>query len=81
MKLYSKDGRPLLDITSIEREGENLVCRVKVVGAMSMVVYVRPEEAWEIKKVLGKGVIGFLPKFLWKGWKARRAGRKNAAAP
>ena len=73
MRLSSKDGKALIELTAIERDGDNLSCRAKVAGAMKMVIYVRPEEAWEVKEVLGKGVLRFLPRFLYLGWKARRA--------
>ena len=81
MKLYRKDGRPVLDVTAIERSEDNLVCRAKVQGTMiNVVVYVRLEEAWEIKKVIGKGVAWFLLKHMYRGWKIQRAARKTAAA-
>ena len=81
MKLYSKDGRPVLEVTGIERSEDNLVCRAKVQGAMIKVaVYVRPEEAWEIKKIMGKGVLWYLPKLMYRGWKIQRAARKATAA-
>ena len=50
MKLYSPDKSELMDVASIERDGDDLVIKGKVFGAMPMTARLRPAEA---KKALG----------------------------
>ena len=50
MKLYSADKSELMDVSAIERDGDDLVIKGKVFGAMPMTARLRPEEA---RKVFG----------------------------
>ncbi len=50
MKLYSPDKSELMNVSAIERDGDDLVIKGKVFGAMPMTARLRPEEA---KKALG----------------------------
>ena len=50
MKLYSPDKSELMDVSAIERDGDDLVIKGKVFGAMPMTARLRPAEA---KKALG----------------------------
>jgi hypothetical protein len=50
VKLYSPDKSELMDVTSIARDGEDLVIKGKVFGAMPMTARLKPAEA---RKALG----------------------------
>ena len=45
MKIYGSDDREMMNITSLEREGAQLVIRGKIFGAMPLTAKLRPEEA------------------------------------
>ena len=52
MKLYSADRSELMDVSSIERDGEDLVIKGKVFGAMPMAARLRPAEARKALKLV-----------------------------
>jgi hypothetical protein len=52
MKLYSPDKSELMDVTAIERDGEDLVIKGKVFGAMPMTARLRPAEAKKALKLV-----------------------------
>ena len=54
MKLYAQDNSVLMEVSSIERKGNELVLKGKVFGSMPMVAKLKPEEARK-----GLGLIGF----------------------
>jgi len=45
MKIYGADNREMMNITSLERDGAQLVIRGKIFGAMPLTAKLRPEEA------------------------------------
>ena len=52
MKLYSADKSELMDVASIERDGDDLVIKGKVFAAMTMAARLRPEEAKKALKLV-----------------------------
>jgi hypothetical protein len=52
MKLYSPDKSELMDVSSIERDGDDLVIKGKVFGAMPMTARLRPAEAKKALKLV-----------------------------
>jgi hypothetical protein len=52
MKLHGTDGREIMSVTAIEREGAELVIRGKVFGAMPLTARLKPEEARSALKLL-----------------------------
>ena len=52
MKLYSADKSELMDVSSIERDGDDLVIKGKVFAAMPMAARLRPEEAKKALKLV-----------------------------
>jgi hypothetical protein len=52
MKLYSPDKSELMDVSSIERDGSDLVIKGKVFGAMPMTARLRPAEAKKALKLV-----------------------------
>lgn len=45
MKIFSQDGSELMDVTVIERDGNQLVVKGKIFQSMPMTAKLRPEEA------------------------------------
>lgn len=79
MKLYNKAGLPIMDISSMELEGDRIVIKAKV-ATMDMVVYLAPEQLWEARELV-KGKIWHLARLMWKGRKLARQKAKTAAEP
>jgi hypothetical protein len=63
MKLYSQDGGELMRVESVERDGNQLLIRVKVFGAMPVTAALRPEEARSGLKLLNMRLAIFLLTF------------------
>lgn len=66
MKLYAQDNSVLMEISAIERQGNQLVLKGKVFGSMPMVARLRPEEARKGLKLLSFRLVVFLLTFLFK---------------
>lgn len=60
MKLQSADGGELMDVTGLERDGDRLVIRGKVFGAMPLDARLGPEAARAALKLLTPGLVWFL---------------------
>lgn len=74
MKMFSKDGIEMMDVKSINREGENLVMKGKMMGSMYTSIYLRPEDVWQALRLLPFSVFLFLPAILFKGfWRCLRS--------
>jgi len=76
MKLRGKDGIEMMDVRSITLEGERLVVKGKMMGAMAATIFVDPENLWEAFRLLLKGALWRLPRLLLMGRTrvAKRAG-------
>ncbi len=73
MKLYSPDNSELMHIESIEREGNELLIKGRVFGAMPMSAKLPPEEARKGLKLLNLRVVLFLLTLLFRRGRAPRA--------
>ncbi|MEO6338802.1 MAG: hypothetical protein ABIO39_02085 [Caulobacteraceae bacterium] len=60
MKLYGADNSELMNVSAIERDGDSLVIKGKVFGAMPMTAKLRPAEARAALKLLNLKLILFL---------------------
>jgi hypothetical protein len=60
MKIYGSDDRPLMDITSLERDGSTLVIRGMIFGAMPLVARLRPEDARAAFRLMSLRTLLFL---------------------
>ena len=60
MKIYGADNREMMSITSLERDGAQLVIRGKIFGAMPLTAKLRPEEARAALKLLDLRTAWFL---------------------
>jgi hypothetical protein len=66
MKLYAPDNSVLMEISAIERKGNDLVVKGKVFGSMPMTAKLRPEEARKGLKLIGFKLTLFLLTFLFR---------------
>jgi hypothetical protein len=60
VKLHSTDGSELLTINALERDGNSLIIKGKVFGAMPMNARLKPEGARAALKLLTPRLIFFL---------------------
>ena len=68
MKMYSKEGNIMMDTRSLRRDGDVLIMKGKMMEAMSMSIFLKPEDIWAGKKLLTWSVIWYMPVILFKGW-------------
>ncbi len=60
MKLHSSDGSELLTVSALERDGNSLLIKGKVFGAMPMNARLNPKAARAALKLLSPRLILFL---------------------
>jgi hypothetical protein len=60
MKLESADGGELMAVTALERDGNQLIIRGKVFGAMPLDARLGPAAARAALKLLSPGLVWFL---------------------
>lgn len=72
MRLYSRDGSILIEVTKLERRGDDLAIQGKMLGTMPLTAHVRPEEAWAIFRIISWDVLRYLPLFFSRGWRRNR---------
>ena len=65
MKLYGPDNSVLMEISALERKGNELILKGKVFGSMPMVAKLPPEEARKGLKMIGFKLALFLLTFLF----------------
>lgn len=71
--MFDMHGNVLMEALSLERHGDDLVMRGKMMGAMPATIYVRPEEVWQARQLVSWSVLRYLPRMLVRGWlKSRR---------
>jgi hypothetical protein len=66
MKLYAQDNSELMEISSIERQGNELVLKGKVFGSMPMKARLKPDEARKGLKLMGFRLCLFMLTFLFR---------------
>lgn len=66
MKVYGSDNSELMTVSKIERNGNELVLKGKIFGAMPMTAKLRPEEARAALKLLNFKTILFLITLLFR---------------
>ena len=52
MKIYGADNKEMMNITSLERDGSELVIKGKLFGAVPLTAKLRPEDARAAFKLL-----------------------------
>ncbi len=66
MKIYSQDGSELMDVAALERDGDALVIKGKVLGTMPMSARLTPAEARKGLGLLNARLFFFLLTFLFR---------------
>lgn len=66
MRILDAQGKELMTVRKIERDGNDLVIRGKIFGAMPMVAKVTPAEARAALKLLDVKTILFLVSLLFR---------------
>ena len=66
MKIYGADNREMMNITSLERDGCDLVIRGKLFGAMPLTAKLRPEDARAALRLLNFRTALFLLTLLFR---------------
>jgi hypothetical protein len=60
VKIYAADKSELMQVTKVERQGDNLVLKGKVFGTMPMAATLTPQEARAFRKLLTPRLVLFL---------------------
>ena len=71
MKIVGSDNRELMAVSSIARDGNNLVIKGKIFGTMPMTAKLTPEEARAGLGLLNWRLVLFLLTFLFRSGKAK----------
>jgi len=66
MKIHDANNTELMDVRKIERDGNALVIRGKIFGAMPMVAKLTPDEARAGLKLLSPRLVWFLLTMLFR---------------
>ena len=66
MKIYGADNREMMNVTSLERDGCDLVIRGKLFGAMPLTAKLRPEDARAALRLLNFRTALFLLTLLFR---------------
>lgn len=60
MRIYGADGKEMMTVSSLERDGSNLVIKGKIFGAMPLSARLKPEEARKAFGLLNFKLVLFL---------------------
>ena len=66
MRILDNANKELMTVSAIERDGDTLVIRGKIFGAMPMTAKLTPQEARAALKLLSPGMILFLLTLLFR---------------
>ena len=76
MKLFSKEGLEMMDMISVRREGDILVIKGKMMGAMTTSIYLKPKDAWQSISFLSWSILWYMPiiliKGFWENWRNKK---------
>ncbi len=66
MRIFAPDNSELMQVSALERDGNRLVLKGKVMGALPMTARLTPEEARQGLKLLNVRLVLFLLTFLFR---------------
>jgi hypothetical protein len=66
MKIYDGSKKELMNVRKLEQDGNDLVIKGKIFGAMPMSARLTPKEARQIFKLLSPSLVWFLLTFLFR---------------
>jgi hypothetical protein len=73
----TKDGKPLVEMTSMKAGPGGIEMRGKLFGQMPQTMYVEPKQLLMLIGIIPFGLITHLPGLLWAGWRSYRAEQKS----
>lgn len=76
MKVFGIDNSELMNVSKIEQNGDELILKGKIFGAMPMTAKLRPEEARAALKLLNFKTILFLITLLFRPRVGKKKGGK-----
>ena len=68
MKIKSADGSELMQVSALEHDGDMLVIKGKIMGAMPMTAKLSPAEFRKGFGLLNLKIVFFLLTFPFRGW-------------
>lgn len=60
MKIFTPDNNELMCVTAVQRDGNALLIKGKIMGTMPMKAHIRPEEVRRLVKLLNLRTLLFL---------------------
>ena len=72
MKIYGADNKEMMNVTSLQREGSELVIQGKLFGSMPLTAKLRPEDARAALKLLDFRTALFLLTLLFRRKRSSR---------
>jgi hypothetical protein len=77
MKLRSKDGVEMMDVASLQRVGDVLVVKGKIMRSMPATIHLRPEDLWQAFSLFSWPLLLSLPWLMLKGLVRSRQARRQ----
>ncbi len=71
MKLYGSDNQELMNVTSLTREGSNLLIKGRIFGSMPLTAKLRPEEVRAALKLMNFRTLLFLLTMIFRQGKGK----------
>lgn len=72
VRMYTKDGVVLMEVSKLGLEGNDVTMRGKVMGTMSTTAYIHPEELWGMLGLVPVRLVAYFPLLLLRGWWRRK---------
>ena len=66
MKIFGQDNSEVMQVSALEREGNQLVLKGKVFGSLPITAKLSPQEARNGLKLLNFKIVAFLLTFLFR---------------
>lgn len=79
MKVFSKEGLELMEVKSVVQQGDILIAKGKAMGSMPVTIAIKPQDCWELVKLIGFAQILRMPVLLIKGYFLARKAASAAA--
>ena len=72
MKIFSKDGVEMMDISSISLADGRIIIKGKMMKSMATTLHVEPKGVWEAFRLFPWNLLIRLPIMLIQGWSASK---------
>ena len=70
--MFDTYGNVMMEVVSLERKGDSLAMKGKMMGTMPATIYIKPEEVWKGIRLLRWPIIRYFPLLLFKAWRYRK---------